>query len=242
MPQSSLNLVELTTEFYQKIATVKNWIQDEQLLVEAKLILKLQEQPTHEDAAHAMSLFLSQWLNQQRQYWTTKLSERQAIIFDQACFALAAMADEIFILELDWIGQPYWSNVLLEDYFYQSCSAGGTLYRQFDRLLQGSKHDSFEIQLASVYLLVLRLGFAGQYRDDPILEQYRDKLFKLVSRHQAISVDYLQPQAYQHNLKSQYEQRLAPIGNWYRGIAYGTTLFLTVGVVAWLLLNQELFS
>jgi len=240
VPQLTLNLVELTTEFYQKIATVKYWIQKDQLLVEAKSILKLQEPPSDEEVAHAVSLYLCQWLSQQRQYWNPKLSERQTSIFDQACFALAAMADEIFILELNWIGKEYWSNVLLEDYFYQSCSAGGTLYRRLDRLLQESKHDVLEIELASVYLLVLRLGFAGQYRDDPILDQYRDKLFKLISRHQLISVEHLQPQAYQHNLKSLYEQRLAPIANWYRGIVYGSVFFFAVGSLAWWLLSHEL--
>ena len=242
MPHSDLNLVELTTEFYQKIATVKDWIQKEQLLVEAKSILKIQDVPSDDETAQAVSLFLCQWLSQQRQYWVPKLSERQAVIFDQACFALAAMADEIFILELEWVGQDYWSEVLLEEYFYQSSSAGGTLYRRLDQLLAESKHDKFELQLAAVYLLVLRLGFAGQYRDESILDQYRADLFKLISRHQAISADYLQPQAYQHNLKSQYEQRLAPIANWYRGVIYGCALFLIVGAAAWFLLNQELFS
>lgn len=238
--KTAINLVKLTTEFYQQIATVKSWISTEQIQIEAKAILKLQEMPNDDEVAHAISLYLCQWLSQRKQFWSSRLSERQSQVFDQACFALAAMADEIFILELDWVGREYWNNVLVEEYFYQSCSAGGTLFRKLDALLQATKHDTLEIQLASVYLLVLRLGFAGQYRDDPFLDDYRKKLFKLVSRHQEISAEYLQPQAYQNNLNSQFEQRLAPVANWYRGISYGVIIFLAVGILAWLLLNQEL--
>lgn len=239
MNQPCFNLVSLMNQFYQQIATVKRWIAHDQLALEAKAILKLQDMPNDEEIAAAISLLLSQWLGQKRLYWRDRLTDRQLLLLDKACFAMSALADELFILELDWVGRDHWQDVLLERHFYQSCSAGGTFYREVDALLAEGKYELLEVQLAAVYLMALRLGFAGQYRDmDSVLNDYRSKLFKIVSQNQPVTVEVVHSQAYEHCLVSQHEQRLAPISNWYRGVVYGVCAYLSVGIIAWFLLNQ----
>lgn len=239
MSQVSVNLVSLMNQFYQQIATIKRWIAHDQLALEAKAILKLQNMPNNTEIATAISLLLSQWLGEKRLYWRDKLTERQLILLDKTCFAMTALADEIFILELDWVGREQWHDVLLEQHFYQSCAAGGTFYREVDTLLADGKYDPLQVQLAAVYLMALRLGFVGQYRDDiPVLTEYRSRLFKIVSQNQPMTTQTIHSQAYEHCLVSQQEQRLAPVANWYRGVTYGVGIYLSVGVVIWILLHQ----
>jgi len=241
MARTDFNLVNLMNQFYQQIAMVKRWINHDQLALEAKKILKLQAMPNDEEMATAISLHLSQWLGDKRLYWRDKLTERQQVLLDQACFAMVALADELFIIELDWTGRDYWQRVLLEEHFYDSCSAGGTFYRHLNTLLAHGKYDQLEVQLCAVYLLALRLGFAGRYRDkEPILKVYRHKLFKIITQHQPIAAQYIHVQAYEHCMASQYEQRLAPLSNWYRWTVYSISLYFLIGAVVWLLLNQGL--
>ncbi|MBJ7540003.1 DotU family type IV/VI secretion system protein [Marinomonas transparens] len=241
MSQLNFNLVNVMSQFYQQIAMVKRWIVHDQLALEAKAILKLQVMPNDEEIATAISLHLSQWLGDKRLYWQDKLTERQRFLLDKAYFAMTALADELFILELDWVGRDHWHQVLLEEHFYDSCSAGGIFYRQLDALLADDKYQPLEVQLAAVYLLTLRLGFVGRYREDTeILKDYRQKLFKVITQHQSKATAHIHGQAYEHCLVSQQEQRLAPLSNWYRGAIYSVGLYLIIGVVVWLLLNQGL--
>lgn len=241
MKTATLNLVHLMSAFYQQIARVKYWIQHEQLAQQAQRILQLQNLPNEENIAVAVSLYLHQWLGEQRVHWQEKLTDRQIVFFDKTCFAMVALADEIFILEQDWVGRDYWHQVLLEERVYDSCSAGVTLFREIDKLLDAKQHDPMKVQLAAVYLLTLRLGFWGRYRDDiATLDRYRQQLFKIVSQHQKRTTHLVHPQGYEYNLVSQQEQRLAPLSNWYRGTAYLVTFYLLSGGVAWWLLNQGL--
>lgn len=241
MSQVNFNLVNLMSQFYQQIAMIKGWIVRDQLALEAKAILKLQNMPNDEEIASAISLHLSQWLGEKRLYWQEKLTERQYALLDKAYFSMVSLADELFIIELDWLGRDHWHKVLLEEHFYESCSAGGIFYRQVDVLLTNDKYGSLEVQLAAVYLLTLRLGFVGRYRDDTTaLKTYKTKLFTIISQHQSIATEYIHSQVYAHCLVSHHEQRLAPLSNWYRGTIYSLSFYFILGAVVWLLLNQGL--
>ncbi|RBO81901.1 DotU family type IV/VI secretion system protein [Marinomonas aquiplantarum] len=241
MNQPGLHLVRLMNEFYQQIITLKHWIVKDQLLLEAKSILKLQALPNPNETATAVNLFLSQWLAEKRQYWASQLTERQALYMDKACFSMVALADELLILELEWVGQESWESKLLEEHFFHSCSAGGTLYRHIDDLLAKAEHEPLEVQLAGVYLLTLRLGFSGQHRDDvKALKHYRHKLFQLVAKHQPVFENILFAQAYEAQMEFQQEQRLAPVSIWYRCAFYIAILYLISGTVAWFILLKGL--
>ncbi|BFM48694.1 DotU family type IV/VI secretion system protein [Marinomonas sp. THO17] len=241
MKQSEFHLVKLMNEFYQQIIRVKQWIETDKLLLEAKGILKLQALPNPQETASAVSLFLSQWLAEKRRDWLAQLTERQALQMDKAYYAMVALADELFILELQWVGQENWEGVLLENHFFHSCSAGGALYRHIDQLLAKEEHDPMEVQLAAVYLLTLRLGFSGQCRDHPkALRQYRQQLFQLVLKHQPPVDQLLFAQAYEQQMTSQQEERLAPVSIWYRGAVYISLVYLIVGAIAWFILLSGL--
>jgi type VI secretion system protein ImpK len=235
-----LNLVHLMNAFYQQIAAIKKWIVQDRLALEAKERLRLQELPTDQEMAQSVNLMLSQWLSKKRLYWQDgKLTDKQLELLDKACFAMCSLADELFILQIDWQGNEQWHEVLLEEHFFQSSSAGGTFYRDVDQLLSIGSYDLQERELAAVYLMALRLGFAGKYRDlNTALSQYRNKLFNVVAQNQSSTTDHIHPQAYEHCLISQHEQRLAPVSKWHKVLLYGFGIYLTVGIIAWLVINH----
>ncbi|GLX80374.1 hypothetical protein tinsulaeT_37140 [Thalassotalea insulae] len=240
MSVAAFNLVNLMNEFYQKIATIKKWIAQDRLALEAKIILRLQEAPNDNEIATAINLILSQWIAQKRLYWKdNRLTDRQLELLDKACFAMCALADELFLLQIDWPGSEQWNEALLEDHFFQSCSAGGTFYRDVDDLLADGTYDEMEMQLAAVYLMTLRLGFAGKFHDNQEeLTKYRRKLFNIVAQNQPSAREIIHQEAYEHCLVSLQEQRLAPISNWHRGAVYGLALYIIIGIIAWLALNH----
>src|SRR5204863_4757031 len=77
-------------------------------------------------------------------------------VYRRAQYAMAALADEIFI-NLDWVGRDAWREHLLEARLFGSHRAGEELFERIDNLLRD--HDSLYGELARIYLMVLALGF-----------------------------------------------------------------------------------
>jgi type VI secretion system protein ImpK len=241
MSTESINLVNLMSQFYQQVATIKMWIREGKLASEVVAILKLDNLPSNSEMATAISLLLNQWIAKKRLEYQHTLTGREQVMLDKACFAMVSLADELLIMELDWPGKEHWHQVLLEEQIYQSCSAGVALYNDVDELLADGSYDALERQLAALYLLVLRLGFCGRYRDDEAqLAQYRKKLFKIVNRGQKDETETICSQAYQQQLTSEQEQRLAPLANWYRTMTYGAIVYIASGIVLWYTLTWSL--
>lgn len=100
----------------------------------------------------------------------------------QAMYAATAFVDERMIA-LAWSGRREWMDRPLELQFFNSRSGGQDVFRQIDDLGGQGLTDR---ALASVYLSMLNLGFAGQYdpqRDGRKLAEYRRQLFKFLSGH-----------------------------------------------------------
>ena len=221
-------------EFYQEIALVKVWITEKSLNHNVMNILKQTTIPTNAEVATAISLLLNQWIELKRLKYKDTLTDREFQIFDKACFAMISLADELFIMLITWPGKDHWHDVLLEEQSYQSCSAGTVFYEHVEDLLNDKKHDEHKNQLAAVYLLTIRLGFAGRHRDDDSrLNDYSKKLFNIVNRGGEINTEMICIEAYQNNLSSQTQQRLAPLSNWYRGMLYSILVYSVLGAAIW---------
>ncbi|WP_274054975.1 DotU family type IV/VI secretion system protein [Thalassomonas haliotis] len=241
MKAEAINLVALMSQFYQQIATIKIWIREGQLNNEVMAILKLDKVPSDSETASAISLLLGQWIDRKQLEYRYTLTDRELYMLDKACFAMVSLADELLIMELDWPGKEHWHQVLLEQQHYQSCSAGEVLYQHMDELLSDGNYDDLERQLAALYLLVLRLGFLGLYRDDEEQQAYyRKKLFNIVNRGQSDESVAISKEAYQQQLISEQEQRLAPLANWYRAITFGLLFYLIFGGGLWYSLTWSL--
>jgi len=102
-------------------------------------------------------------------------------IYRRAQYAMAALADELFI-NLDWPGRDAWREHLLEAKLFGSHHAGEELFERIDFLLRD--HDALYGELARIYLMVLALGFQGKFRGradgDEQIESYRRRLFRFI--------------------------------------------------------------
>jgi type VI secretion system protein ImpK len=101
--------------------------------------------------------------------------------FKDMHFALAALADEVFI-NLKWNGSRAWRESLLETQLFSTQVSGEVLFAKIDALLES--YEPAVPELATIYLFVLSFGFRGKYRgNDPQnrLRWYMDQLYLLAN-------------------------------------------------------------
>ncbi len=230
--------IQLMSRFYQQVVEIKRWIETGKLASKVAQQLKLSRAPTDEEMAEAISLRLQRWIEQTRLNAGKLLTDRECNLMEEALFVMAALADELFIMELNWPGRDHWEMVLLEEKVFHSCYAGEQFFTGVAGLLNERALDPQQQKLAAVYLLALRLGFAGRFRDKPQkLAYFRQQLFKRLSVGGQDSDTPVCPQAYEYVMASWQEQRLAPLAGWYRVMALGALAYLSVGGGIWLLLK-----
>lgn len=186
--------------------------------------------------------------------WRTLLTllERQALeagrsggdfaleIYRRAQYAMAALADEVF-LNLDWAGREAWRDHLLEARLFGSHRAGEELFERIEELLRD--RDTVYGELARVYLTVLALGFQGRYRGQPDgereLDSYRRRLFRFIFGRDPQTVtpggggERLVPQAYASTLDEGARSTLPHLKPWLWAVALLTVLWIAGGHLLW---------
>ena len=162
-------------------------------------------------------------------------------IYREAQYLMAALADEIF-LNTQWEGRNTWP--LLESRLFQTHYAGEVIFQKLDRILQ--RRDPFYIDLATVYFLVLSLGFQGRYRgaeDRTALEVYRRQLFVTIHRRNPrlfTASTPLFPEAYDHTLEKVAARKLPDQKNWLWLVGAIFVLWLVVSHLTWTSLSAEI--
>lgn len=183
--------------------------------------------------------------------WRTLLAllERQALdasrsggdfaleVYRRAQYAMAALADEVF-LHLDWPGREAWRSNLLESRLFGSHRAGEELFERIEELLHD--RDNVYSELARVYLTVLALGFQGKYRGHPEaereLESYRRRLFRFIFGRdpQAVRGDErLMPESYASTLDEGSGSTLPHLKPWVWALVLLVVLWLGGGHLIW---------
>ncbi len=210
--------IQLMSVFYKQIVEVKRCIEKGTLIHQVSMQLKLGRDPTKEEVAEAISLRLQNWMEHIRVQAKKVLTDREYECIDQALYAMAALADELFIIEIEWVGNEHWEQVLLEQKLYGTSFAGETIFNRIKTILNKRTLDPQHQKLVAVYLFALRLGFAGRYREEaPRLNYLREQLYKRIGAPLDQDVKVC-TQAYQQLKAAREEQRLAPLTTWYRNI------------------------
>ena len=236
------DLVVLCSRFYQIIAEIKHQHKQGTLEASVERQLDLNKSAEAEDYAYAISLRLQGWLEKTRKSGDRALTGQQFQWLNDALFAMVALADEVLMIDYKWEGQSHWQAVLLEHSLFDSCFAGTCLFERMDELINKRSYATMERQLAAVYLLVLRLGFKGRYRNvkyEQILSQYRQELFRLANQHRSEELR-LCGQAYNSNLSYTQDLRLAPMARFRRGVWISLGIYLLIGFIAWSLQSWHL--
>jgi type VI secretion system protein ImpK len=231
--RNDFRLLDYCADFYQEIANIKQAMKSKTLAnYLSQSGVPAPEKPL--DFANYVSVRLLDILRQQerdiRQYATLY----ELNIYQVARYLMAALADEIFILELqdsnEWPGRSAWPYVLLEQKLFCSNIAGAKVFSLAEKLLQTQSQDALHIDLAGVFLLTFKLGFSGRYRGEngkEKLTELRRKLFQFTKRKSQFtttqdsnSFAITEPafsQAYHYRLQgeqAQRDQRLGALSPW----------------------------
>lgn len=161
--------------------------------------------------------------------------------YREAQYAMAALADDLFIHDVEWNGREVWRSALLEQALFRTRLAGERVFDRMEALL--ASNDRRLSQLAAVYLLLLGLGFKGRYREPGGAVQLRSmsaRLFEFIAgRESELAPGLLPagrtliPSAYAHTLTDGQMRTLA------RGVRWPVVLAALAG--AWLVVGQAMW-
>jgi type VI secretion system protein ImpK len=160
-----------------------------------------------------------------------------AATFERAQYAMAALADEIF-LNAEWGGRDVWRDQLLEAHLFNSRRAGQELFERIDQLLHGALGDQEE--LARIYLTVLALGFKGKFRGDPSADvkigDYCARLYRYLRQRDPLVIEgesRLAPQAYETTLTTSRPARLPYVKRWLWALSMLFMVWLLGSFAVW---------
>lgn len=236
-----LFLLARFAEFFETVAGIKLAI------VEGRLgaLLAVGDEPppsAPSDLAARVSGLLAGVLRAQEKEVSRSGTPDEISAHRSALYVMSALADELFILELDWAGRQAWLDVLLEYRLFRSRNAGAHFFALANKLLESRIRDPLQVDMAAVMVLALQLGFKGKYRgenEDGELRELRNALFRLVVReHGARMPGPAFPQALQQLLPGGTPARLAPLTPWYMGALVMIFAYLLISSALWLALME----
>jgi len=163
--------------------------------------------------------------------------------FREVKYVMVALADEL-LLAIDWEGRDLWGADLLESHVFDTHLAGERFFTRAHEILGLPREDG--VDLATVYLLALSLGFQGRYRghkDPQPVKELRRKLLAFVSPGDRSPFDpkrRLFPQAHAHTLEQSADLRLPPVGRWVSVLVASLVLWGAVSHLVWKGASREL--
>jgi type VI secretion system protein ImpK len=159
---------------------------------------------------------------------------------EEMTYIMAAFADEAFLCLLDWNGKIYWRDHLMELRLFRSQIAGQEIFKRIDKVIARRDHGAEE--LCAVYLMVLALGFKGQYLHHPAaVDTYRSKLFdrlQMTNPELRQESRHLIPEAYLHTVSEGAPVRLPEPSKWWLVVAAILAGWLILSTIAWLELTR----
>jgi type VI secretion system protein ImpK len=184
-------------------------------------------------------------LEQQELIAGRKGGEYGTVLYKDAQYVMAALADEIF-LHLDWAGREAWKAHLLETKLFHSHSAGEHLFEKIEQLLL--EPDPVFRDLATVYLMALGLGFQGKFRgtdDAGQIDHHRRRLFAFIAHREPDLLNasrHLFPETYSHTLDGGRARKLPDTRQWI-ALVVGVVLTLVVlSSALWRHLTIDLYN
>jgi len=160
-------------------------------------------------------------------------------IHNEALYVMAALADEVFLHDIEWPDKQAYRSVLVESLVFRSHVAGEQVFTNLERLLE--TRDPVQAELAIVYLLALALGFRGKYRridDYGQIGIYRRQLYHFVLHRPAdieASSLRISPSAYDHTLREGGGFRLKPLRRWVIRLACVVGVLLVASHAIWVI-------
>lgn len=245
MRPSRPSLLARFADFHQEVANLRRAIAEGRLpawLAGAGEAAPLQGQ----ELALRVSSRLAGMLRAQAREAAAHGSNLEIKALTMAQYAMAALADEIFIFdaELEWPGREHWLDVLLEARLFGTHDAGRRFFAYADQIMRSHERTPLHAELAALFLLALQLGFKGRHRGPSgaaALRDYRRRLLRFsgmgagsVPPHPAFA------QAYAHLAQGARDVRHAPLSRWFALGRTALLAYLVLSTLLWLALMHPL--
>lgn len=240
-------------DFYAEVVNIKRANADDRLA--DYLLLNDKTSASSADVARKMSARLEKILRQQHRDFKRDGSIAEQKIHQMSLYLMAALVDEIFILDMQWQDPTLsdaWLDVLLEQKLFKTSDAGSRFFSIAQRLIKNPNSNSLNGELAAVLLMALELGFKGCYRGrqgQPALQKIRKQLYQIVKQSypHSLPVDPNKhtdvwssfSEAYEYPLYNGKDLRLAPLSPWKNVSLYALLGYLLLSTVCWLTLMHS---
>ena len=240
--------LDRSTDFYREIFNIKSAIINQKLAA----YLAPNEVSTitlPSDLVSRVSARLLKILRQQMRDFQRDGTSVERHSHQVSLYIMAALADEIFILELDWNGSDAWVDVLLEQKLFKTNNSGSKFFSMAQQLIDKAQHTSLDSDLAGVFMMALELGFKGKHRGhkgQAPLNKIRQRLYRIatsISQSSSSNKDNGSnghwpafSQAYQYLIHNGKDERLAPISPWRSLGLYALVGYLLLSMSVWLIL------
>lgn len=150
-------------------------------------------------------------------------------------YVLAALADEVFLQQLDWPGRTAWDALLLEERLYGTRIAGERLFDLARMLIEARATGQDDLVVA--LMQAFALGFRGRYRagnDRGEIRQLRRQLYQLALHQTAPNaVEWRDALPLAEALEGGSLARVPPLRPWVYGTAAAVVLFFVLTHLAW---------
>lgn len=231
--------------FYEDVARIKLAVQRGELMRLLQPAAPHAEMAAHDLAALVAARLLG-LLDRQARDVAATATEAELDAYRRARYVMVALADEIFILNLAWPAAEHWPEHLLEHTVERSRVAGRRFFDLAQALIDCRAPTPLDVDLASVLLLALQLGFEGKYRGREgrrMLAEYRAKLYKLASAGElGARREHVFAQAYDYTVVTDRDNTRIALAPWIRAAVYGALGYLVVSSLVWLALTWSLLA
>jgi type VI secretion system protein ImpK len=231
--------------FYEEVARLKLAIKNKDLV---RLLQPAQPYATIEpqELAERVSHRLRTIIDQQSRDVAAQANDAEMETYRRSRYAMVALADEIFILNLAWPSAEYWPEYLLEHAVAGTRIAGRQFFDYVREQLSIRERTSLDADLAAVFLLALQLGFQGMYRGkdgQEALRAYRTRLYPLASgRKLDGDGGRMFAQAYEYTVVNDRDNTRVALTPWLRWVAYGAVAYLILSSLLWIVLTWSLLG
>lgn len=186
---------------------------------------------------------LQEFLRVQGELARRRLTDAELLVYREAQYVMAALADDLFLHEVDWAGRDDWRDDILEQRLFGTRVAGEKIFENITGIALGRGRR--EQELAPVYLLALSLGFKGRHRtpDGPVaLEQASLDLFQAIRGRRpdlGPSGASLVPSGYANVIAGQGRRRRWPAVSWPMVIAGIAVVFCLASTGIWFVVTGD---
>ncbi len=240
LPTDRIDITQLFKEFYDAVRTVKCMVERNQIDWNMLSDEEVPADMSQQEVTRRLASYLSAALSDQMEVTASNTSAIEYAAYKQAAYLMAALADEIFLIEVNWFGTDHWHDYSIESKLFSTCYAGDEYYIRLSDILKRDVLSSLEKQLAIVFVWTLSLGFRGRLRgNETMVTKLRRRLLPKTGYASAPKV--LFPDAYGAVINPATASKLEPLSRWHSIIAALLLIYLLISSGIWLWLTSSFF-